>query len=344
MATITGTGIKFFERYGSMILVVTINSLVERRYAYKKVAFGNQHRNGSCSLYAGGKGINVSRQLNFLNVPNLSFTFMGGSNGKVLREVLTEEKINYSFVKIKNETRDCAVIIDKSQKVVSSFFGENPSVTQGETDEFKSRLVKMIENCEIVVFSGSSPCKEADSIFPFGIETANKFGKLSVCDTYGIHLSECIEKSPTILHNNFQETESSLKISLKSEKEKRDYLDFLYKKGIKQNFLTDAEKPFYAANFDFHYRIEPPKITAVDSTGSGDCFVAGIVYSLHNNLPFEETLLIAASMGALNASRFEVCDVKLSEIESASDEIKNKIKISEIGKKMFERYPIREID
>lgn len=313
-----------------MVLTVTINPLLERRYSYNNIHFGKHHRNGEFEFSPGGKGINVSRQLNCLKLQNLALTFLGGQNGKILRNEFEKEVVNYSFIKIKSETRDCPVIIEKNKKIISAFFGPNPAVTKSEVDEFKLKFDKMIQNAEIVVFSGSSPCKEADSIFPYGIELANKYGKISVCDTYGEHLKNCIEKSPTILHNNIEEIEKSLNVSLKDENDILEFLDWLYSRGIKQSFLTDGENSFYAANFDYHYKVENPVINTIDSTGSGDSFVAGLVYSWHNNFSFEESLSIAVSLGALNATSFEVGNVKPSEIEL----IKEKVRISPVGKKM----------
>ena len=42
-----------------MILTVTINPLLERRLAFKKISFGYQNRNGQGQLKSGGKGLNV---------------------------------------------------------------------------------------------------------------------------------------------------------------------------------------------------------------------------------------------------------------------------------------------
>jgi tagatose 6-phosphate kinase len=188
----------------------------------------------------------------------------------------------------------------------------------------------MIQNCEIVVFSGSSPCEETNSIFPFGIEIANQYDKISVCDSYGTHLENCIKVSPTIIHNNVDEVEKSLEVSLKSEKEIIDHLKFLRGKNIKQAFITDGANPTYASNLDFLYRVNNPQVDSVDSTGSGDSFVAGIVYGWHRNLPFEETLTLASCLGAANATKYDVCNVKLDEAE----QFKNKIQIVPLGKKM----------
>lgn len=313
-----------------MVLTITLNSLLERRYIVDNFKSGNEHRNVKVELKAGGKGINVSRQLNRLNCENLAFTFLGGTNGKTLRDVLVQENLNFTSLKSKSETRDCAVIVNNSENNVSSFFSPDPVVTKSESEEFIIKLDKMIQNCEIVVFSGSSPSEETNSIIPIGIELANKYDKISVCDTYGVHLQESINKSPTIIHNNIEESEKSLNISLKTEKEKIQYLEHLYDKGIKQVYLTDDNQPVYAANFDYHFKILPPKIKTINSKGSGDCFVAGIVYAWHNNFTFDEGLEIAVSLGALNASRFDVCNINLNEIE----EVKNYVEISTVGKKM----------
>jgi len=313
-----------------MVLTVTINPLLERRYEYKNVLAHHQNRNGAVALQAGGKGINVSRQLNELNVQNIALTFLGGANGKAFRNAINREEISFSFISTKSETRDCAVIINSSKPSVSSYFGKDPEISKDEVDEFNLKLEKMIMNCAIVVFSGSSPCKQADSIFPTGIELANEHGKISVCDTYGIHLKNCINTSPTVIHNNINETESSLKISLKTKKEKLKYLDFLYSKGVKQAFLTDGDIPFYSSNFDFHYKVAAPKIAIVDPTGSGDAFTSGIVYGWHHQVTFMEQLIFATSLGTVNAGVFDVCKVP----KTAADQFTGKIKPEAVGKKM----------
>ena len=313
-----------------MVLTVTINPLLERRYEYQKVSLHHQNRNGVVKLQAGGKGINVSRQLNELNVQNIALTFLGGANGKTFRNALNKEAISFSFISTKSETRDCAVIINSSEPSVSSFFGEDPEISTNEVDAFLLKLEKMITNSAIVVFSGSSPCKQADFIFPAGIEMANKHGKISVCDTYGDHLQNCIAASPTVIHNNLNETGSSLRLNLKTEKEKLEYLDFLYSKGIKQAFLTDGENSFYSSNFDFHYKVAVPKIADVDPTGSGDAFTSGIVYGWHHQVTFLEQLIFATSLGTANAGVFDVCKVP----KAAADQFTGKIKPEAVGKKM----------
>ena len=313
-----------------MILTVTINPLLERRYYYSELNLSSVNRNGRLIFKAGGKGININRQLNKLGLKNIALLFTGGNNGKLLRESLQNEKINYSEIITKNETRDAAIIIDESNSKVYSFFRSDTEITPTEVESFILKMEKMISTCEIVVFSGSSPSRTADIIFPEGISIANRLDKISICDTYGDHFEKCLESSPTIIHNNFDEIKSSLKLSMDSERNILSVLDLFYKKGIKQAFLTSAENQFYAMNFDFHYRVTLPKIDVKDSTGSGDAFTAGLIYGWQKKLNFEEQLRFAAALGIYNAKSIEVCDVDFQDALSISDQIT----ISPVGKKI----------
>ncbi len=127
-----------------MILTVTINPLLEHRLFFEETVLGKSNRSSNEIFYAGGKGINVSRQLNILGIQNSAFTFLGGNNGKALRHCLTDDKIDFSVVSTKSETRIAELIIEEKNKRVSTFFGLNSSVSSGESAEFKNKLEKMI--------------------------------------------------------------------------------------------------------------------------------------------------------------------------------------------------------
>jgi len=313
-----------------MILSVTINPLLEVCLNYRDISFNTENRNGKLTYRAGGKGINVSRQLKYLQTRSFGFTFLGGSTGKIFRSVLEKEELSFSFIRTESETRIASLLVDESRKTVSTYFQENNVVSKAEANEFKIKLDKMIQNCEIVVFSGSSPSSAAEDIFPYGISLANKYDKISLLDTYGSHLESCIDASPTIIHNNVEELEKSLQVKMKSEKDKLYFLDHLYQKGIKQAFITDGEHPVLASNFDYHFKINPPGVGWVNPTGSGDAFVAGVVYGWHNDFVFEEICKLAVALGAANAGRIDVCNVALDEVNRFRD----KVIVESVGKKM----------
>lgn len=314
----------------SMVLTVTINPLLETRYEIDSLIQQSTMRAVKEYNYAGGKGINVNRLLNKLGLQNHALLFLGGLNGKKLRKVLDGDNINYSVVSAHAETRTASLFMSVNDSKVTTVIGENSPPDSKEIAEFMNRLEKMMANCSTVVFAGSSPCNEANEIFINGIDIANKLGKVSVLDTYGNHLQDCIDKSPTVLHNNVSELESSLAVELKEEKGKLDFLDHLYSKGIKLSFITDGNKDSYASKFDFKYKITPPKVNAMDATGSGDAFVSGIIYGFEKSMVFDDIFKFASAAGAANATSWETCNADIGLI----DQIKRTVAVVPIGKKM----------
>ncbi len=312
-----------------MILIITLNPLLERRFTYEQVTVGTVNRKSVTKLFAGGKGLNVSRQLKKFGIKSYNYFFSGGTNGKLFRDILKNDEIDFSFVSTKSETRHSAIVISEKDSIVSSYFSEDPKINQTEVDEFKSKLDKMIQNCEIVIFAGSSPSSEADSIIPYGIELANKYDKVSICDTYGKHLQRCIDAAPTIIHNNISEINNSLSTQIDDEKSVSEFLYHLYHKNIKRVYLTNGSKNFYASNFNYIYKIKPLEIKEVDATGSGDSFVAGIVNGWINSYLFEDSLKFATAAAGLNAASFDVSNVNKEDAIS----FKDKLEILPVGKK-----------
>ncbi len=313
-----------------MILTVTLNPLLENRFYFSEITLGKVNRSNRNEFKAGGKGINVSRQLSLLNVPNTALTFAGGSNGKTYRSILSEENINTVYISSSANTRSAALIIEKEKETITSYFEPNPEITEKEAADFKNKLEKMIVNSSIVVFSGSSPNQFTDDIVSFGIKKANELDKISVLDTYGNHLQMCIDAEPTVLHNNVDEIESSLNIKLRDEKDKIEFLKYLNSKNIKLSFLTDGGNPGYAAKYDFHYKFWTEKLKARDATGSGDAFTAGIVYGLERALVFEDFLKTASALGAANASEWSTCNVPKDKMNA----FYGGVQIETLGKKM----------
>src|SRR5690606_24786299 len=131
----------------------------------------------------------------------------------------------------------------------------------------------------------------------------------------------CIESSPTIMHNNYKEVETSLNISLQTEDDIKRFLLHCYNRGIKRTALTNSNKEFYASNFDYIYKIYPLSISELDSTGSGDCFVAGIVYGWVNSEVFADTLKFSTALAGINASKFSVAEVDIEEIMEKKDQV-----------------------
>lgn len=313
-----------------MVLTITVNPLLEKHYYFDTINSGKVNRTKKVAYRTGGKGINVSRQLNYLGIKNNALTFVGGQDGKIFRRILAEENIQSNLVSMKSDIRTGSLVFEGSKNEVTTYIGPNSEISDKEVDNFIQKMDKMIQNCSTVIFAGSASGENTERIFIEGIKLAHKYDKVSVVDTYGSHLSDCIKESPTVLHNNKNEIENSLDIKLETNKDYVNILHDFYKNDIKLAFISDGPRPIYSSKFDFIYNTEVPKIDEIDATGSGDAFVAGITYGMEKALVYENFVKYASALGVLNAMSWEVCKVEKSSIESIID----KVKIETVGKKM----------
>lgn len=311
-----------------MVLSITLNPLLERNLFFKDLS--QNYRAYKENYSAGGKGINVSRQLNILGIQNHSLIFLGGNKGKIIRSILEKENINFSSIGTKSETREATLIYDEQTKNLQTYFGINQIITDEEISQFILKMEKAIINSSIVVFSGSLPNENCFAIIEKGLELCNKFDKISVLDTYGENLDKLIKLSPTVIHNNADEIKKHLNVNLDSENDYQNILYRFYKSGINLGFITNGKNSFYASKADFHYKITNPEVEEINSTGSGDAFLSGIIYGLEKSLIFNDFIKLGSALGALNASTLEVCKVKLEDAQKLTSQVS----IQEIGKKI----------
>lgn len=309
-----------------MVVTVTLNPILENRYTYSADNHSPLYRGGIFKRAAGGKGINVSRQLKELGIKNTALIFTGGESGRLLKSCLTAEGINFTSVQTAEETRNASVIEFRDDKKVQSFFSENRPIGSNEISEFTKRLEKLVTMADIVIFSGSVPDSASAEILKRGIKLCKEADKISFLDTYGTHLEDCIKLSPTIIHNNFEEAG----LTNAGESQIIEYLQKMNEYGVKISLLTNGGKAVYASNFGFNYKVQPPEVKVKDATGSGDAFCAGFINGVQNSFVFKDTLKFAVSVSAVNAEMWEVCKVEAGDAIRYTDQIE----VSTIGEKM----------
>ncbi|NUN07721.1 MAG: 1-phosphofructokinase [Ignavibacteriaceae bacterium] len=313
-----------------MILTITLNPLLEIRLDYQGDIGKEVHRGGTLSYSAGGKGVNVSRQLKALGIDSLIFTTASGLNGKRFLENLEKDGLKSVVFKTLSETRISVLIGNESEQ--KNYFSLNQTLSGAEREEILSKLLKIIPTVDTIVISGSTPDEGSADIIAEILKQATTANKLTLLDYYGPGLGRLLDYSPVIVHNNFEEIRSSLGHSLDSEDAILQTITEIHGKGVRQVYLTNGADRFYASNNGYIYLVEPPAVKTVSTIGCGDAFVSGIIYSMIQYKKFEEGLEIATAFGALEATKKEVCRNTLSEIEPFI----TSVKVSPVGKKMNE--------
>ena len=95
-----------------MIATVTLNPSLDRTITVAGLVIDETNRWASTRLYAGGKGIDVSRAIHEMRGKTIAYGFVGGDAGRTIEILLDEEGVPFSFTPIEQETRTNFIIDD----------------------------------------------------------------------------------------------------------------------------------------------------------------------------------------------------------------------------------------
>ncbi len=298
-----------------MITTVTLNPMLDKTMHMDSLARGQIHRALKLEMVAGGKGINVARQLKSLGVSVLATGFLGGEVGSIVEGLLRKEGLGRDFVDSGVMTREGVTYLEPNG-TSTAVFEPAGRVAVTRVRALKKRITKLVRKSAWVICSGSSPCPEADDVYHEAILSANKAGIKSVLDSYGRAFKRGLEAVPTMIKPNRKEYQKTFGKELRSEKEVRRVMENWLSAGIKFIVLTDGAKPAYAASSGGQWKLQAPSITTVNPVGSGDAMVAGIVFGLEKGWEFERCLEFGAAAGAANAKKWTVANSTYEEIRA----------------------------
>ncbi len=305
-----------------MVTTVTLNPMLDKTIYIDRLRPGEITRASKREMVPGGKGINVARQLTRFGVEAVATGFMGREIGRIVEQLLDGEAVKHDFVHIRDFTREGITIVETESGRSTGIFEPPHMLEKEEIDRLREKCHELLQLSEWLVLSGSTPTAHLDCFYSDFISKAHSLSKKSVLDTYGIALQNGLKAKPFMIKPNLREYEQTFGTKLSSEQSVLEELTKLEEAGIPFVALTDTDKPFFVSYLGQRWRVMPPEVTTVNSTGSGDAFVAGTIYGFMQDWDIEKTLRFATAAGAVNASRWAVVDVSFSEAEHLAPKVK----------------------
>ena len=179
-----------------MIYTVTLNPSIDFIVRLDHLELGSVNRMTSDDKFAGGKGINVSRILQRLDVDNTATGFIGGFTGRFVEDGLTAEGIKTNFVQVSEDTRINVKIKAGEETEIN---GAGPKISDEKLEELKAILAGLSSE-DTVVFAGSAPSSLGNQVYNTLIPIAKKAGAEVVCDFEGQTLLDSLNKRINFLN------------------------------------------------------------------------------------------------------------------------------------------------
>ncbi len=303
------------------ILCLGTTPCAQRVMLFRQLVVDAVNRAGTTLDVASGKSINVAKVLKMLGEQPMAVGFIGGDRGEFIRAAMTRLGIESEFVTVTAQTRQCTTVIDESAGTHTELVEESQAVAPADGDKLLAILRRRITGCQAAVMSGTiAPGAPVDLYFQC-TQLAETVGALSVVDAQKAPLLEALKARPGLVKPNRPELAATVGRELEDEASVMAAMRELSERGARRVIVTAGKDPALAFDGRNYWRILAPQIKAVNPTGSGDAFTAGLVWRLLRGDDLGEACRWAAAAGAANALTALVGEVDRADVERLAREV-----------------------
>jgi len=282
-----------------MIVTFTLNPALDRTMQIHKFIPHGVNRVVSTYTDVGGHGINVCRALKVMGTDAVACGFIGGQNGRVIKDHLANISITHDFVEVAGETRINIKIVEEDGRH-TDINEAGFTITQNDLLRLNNRLSYYANRENLIAFCGA-PTQNFDPE-QYGAmcrHVSNRGAKLIV-DTRTEYLSAALDAKPVFIKPNVSELGELLGSTVTSREDILRGARELIGRGA-QNVAVSmgAQGAMFVSPGEALY-VASPKIPVVGPIGAGAVMVAGICHALQNAMCFED--LAKYSVAAASAS------------------------------------------
>ena len=286
-----------------MILTVTANAAIDKRYVVESFEVGSVNRIKSADLSAGGKGLNVSRTAHIAGEEVIATGFLGGHAGEFIQEKLKAEGVKEDFIWCAGETRNCINIWDETHHTQTEFLEPGAEATPQNQDKLVQRFTELVAECQVAAISGSMPKGCTSDLYKRLLAIGKKAGKKVILDTSGKTLEECLDAGPFMIKPNIDEIQMLVgrKLDPEDTDELLDAAKELHARGIPTVVISLGSSGSLMSCEEGAFQAVVPKIDAVNTVGCGDSMIGGFCVGISRGLSMQESLKLASAISAAAA-------------------------------------------
>ena len=250
--------------------------------------------------WAGGKGVNVARWLEYLGCPARLIVLAGGEPGTTLVRLLRKEGLRFRCIPVRGATR-INVLMTDLQGRQWRFNQDGPRLSAEEWRGAEQQVLEELERSALLVLSGSLPPGVPPSGYGPLIRQARQAGVRVLLDCDGPALARAVPFGPFLVKPNEAELAAWAGAALRGVKEVAQAAErmseltggwVLVSRGGRPGFLVHA-------NQRVRLTLSPPAVRPRNRLGAGDALLAGVGWAILRGLPPEGWLRTGLAMGAL---------------------------------------------
>lgn len=303
-----------------MIYTCTMNPALDKIAHVDKIKLNQLNRIVHVESDAGGKGINVSRDIKVMNHESIAVGFLGGSAGTMIRMLLTRENVEQYMIDILGNTRTNLKLYDEES--ISEFNEEGPFILNDEMEALFDYFREHLDEKSILVISGSHPKGCGLDTYDRLISIAKENGAFVFLDTSLKYLKFSLSNHPDIVKMSANELAILNHIDAQlSEEEIKKLAESFIEEHCEMMCISNEDKGIYLVTKNKMLHCKPLDLEFKSRVGVGDAFVAGFVVGLDLGLSDEEVLKLAGASYAAASQRINAHPKTEEEIKQYLDHI-----------------------
>ncbi|BBD90741.1 1-phosphofructokinase [Staphylococcus caprae] len=280
-----------------MIYTVTFNPSID--YIMFTDGFNLKGLNRATATYkfAGGKGINVSRVLKTLDVDSTALGFAGGFPGEFISKTLEDSQIQTDFIQVDEDTRINVKLKSGQETEINA---PGPKVTD---EQFQALLTKIRNTTsdDTVIVAGSVPNSIPSDAYAQIAEITKDTGAKLVVDAEKDLVETVLPYQPLFIKPNKDELEVMFNTTVTSDEDVVKYGKEILKMGAQSVIISLGGDGAIYVDKKQSIKAVNPQGQVVNTVGSGDSTVAGMVAGLASGLSIQDAFKQAVASGTATA-------------------------------------------
>lgn len=278
------------------MLIVGPNLSLDRTLSIPELRPGEVLRFSGAAITPGGKGVNVARVARSLVLPAHLVGFAGGRTGRAVAELIADEDLALSAVRVGGEIRSSAIVVEDGGRI-TVLNEPGPSISGSDWGRLETVTQERLGDHRILVCTGSSPPGTPRDGYARLVARAHRASVPVLVDAAGDLLAAALEAGPDYVTPNLGEAEGLLEghsvedVSADTPdapERARVAAAALARRGAGVALVTAGGAGAAVAGSSGAWWIDVPVVKVVNPIGAGDAFVGGFCGALERGAPVQE--------------------------------------------------------
>ena len=286
-----------------MILVAGLTPAWQQIAVLDRLRVGEVNRAREVHWCASGKVLNVGLALTQLGASVRTLSLIGsGAAGDATRRDMSALGVDVRWIESSARQRVCTTLLDRETGQTTEIVENSAPASETELIAFESALAEEADtsNAEFLILSGSLPIGTPKEFF------AKLLGRVrtpAILDIRGEELLAALPHRPLVIKPNREELGLTVRRELSTDDDVWQAMSEMNARGAEWVVVTNGSREVFASRGEERLRFQPPRVSVVNPIGCGDCFTAGLAWSLQRGEEMPAAIRAGIAAAAQNAEQ-----------------------------------------